>query len=77
LSIDADEIVTAELRMEIEKALQQEQFNGYESLVFPVIAAGKSVMAAGWPGLCAQVFRRHSGRFSDSLVHEKIFVKAQ
>jgi len=47
LSIDADEIVTAELRAEIEQALQQINSTAMKSHAFPVIVAGKCDMAAG------------------------------
>jgi len=52
LSIDADEVVSAELRLEIEKALQQEQVNGYAIPAFPVIAASKSITAVGILIMC-------------------------
>ena len=75
LSIDADEVVTRELRTQIEKALQQEQFNGYE---IPRLSSycGKQIRHGGWwPDYVLRLFRRQSGRFSESLVHEKIFVE--
>jgi len=75
LSIDADEVVTPELRMEIEQAFQQEQFQGYE---IPRLSSycGRQIRHSGWwPDYVLRLFRRQSGRFSDSLVHEKISVE--
>jgi len=75
LSIDADEVVTPELRMEIEQAFQQEQFQGYD---IPRLSSycGRQIRHGGWwPDYVLRLFRRQSGRFSDSLVHEKIFVE--
>lgn len=74
LSIDADEIVTAELRAEIEKALRQNLFQGYE---IPRLSSycGKEIRHGGWwPDYVLRLFRRENGRFSDSLVHEKVCV---
>ncbi|MDD5409895.1 MAG: glycosyltransferase family 2 protein [Methylobacter sp.] len=77
LSIDADEMVTAELRAEIEKALQQEQFHGYE---IPRLSSycGRQIRHGGWwPDHVLRLFRRDCGRFTDSVVHERIIVQGQ
>ena len=74
LSIDADEVVTAELRMEIEKALVQPQFNGYE---IPRLSSycGRQIRHGGWwPDYVLRLFRRDVGYFTDSVVHERIVV---
>jgi glycosyltransferase involved in cell wall biosynthesis len=76
-SIDADEIVTPELRAEIEKALQQEQFQGYE---IPRLSSycGRQMRHGGWwPDYVLRLFRRDCGRFTDSVVHERILVQGQ
>ncbi|MGZ8162551.1 MAG: glycosyltransferase family 2 protein [Methylobacter sp.] len=75
LSIDADEMVTAELRAEIEQALQQEQFHGYEISRLSSYCGRKIRHGGWWPDYVLRLFCRQSGRFSDSLVHEKIFVE--
>ena len=75
LSIDADEVVTAELRAEIEVAIAQAQFNGYE---IPRLSSycGKQIRHGGWwPDYVLRLFRRDAGYFSDAAVHEKIIVQ--
>ncbi|MGZ8191789.1 MAG: glycosyltransferase family 2 protein [Methylococcaceae bacterium] len=75
LSIDADEMVTSELRVEIKHALQQKEFQGYE---IPRLSSycGRQMRHGGWwPDYVLRLFRRQSGRFSNSLVHEKIFIE--
>ena len=77
LSIDADEVVTTELRIEIEKALQQEQFNGYE---IPRLSSycGKQIRHGGWwPDYVLRLFRRNAGYFTESVVHERIVVQGK
>lgn len=74
LSIDADEIVTTELRAEIEQALQQKKIDGYE---IPRLSSycGRQMRHGGWwPDYVLRLFRRNMGCFSDAVVHEKIFV---
>ncbi len=77
LSIDADEIVTAELRAEIEQALQQNKFHGYE---IPRLSSycGRQMRHGGWwPDYVLRLFRRNAGHFSDAVVHEKIIVEGK
>jgi glycosyltransferase involved in cell wall biosynthesis len=77
LSIDADEMVTPELRMEIEQALQQKDFQGYE---IPRLSSycGRQMRHGGWwPDHVLRLFRRDCGRFTDSAVHERIIVQGQ
>ncbi|MGZ5056596.1 MAG: glycosyltransferase family 2 protein [Methylobacter sp.] len=74
LSIDADEMVTPELRVEIEHALQQKEFQGYE---IPRLSSycGRQMRHGGWwPDYVLRLFRRQKGYFSESLVHEQIHV---
>jgi glycosyltransferase involved in cell wall biosynthesis len=74
LSIDADEIVTAELRAEIEQVLQLNTFDGYE---IPRLSSycGRQMRHGGWwPDYVLRLFRRSAGRFSEAVVHEKIIV---
>ena len=75
LSIDADEVVTAELRREIEIAMAQTQFNGYE---IPRLSSycGRQIRHGGWwPDYVLRLFRRNTGYFTDSVVHERIVVQ--
>ncbi|CAA9892277.1 Lipopolysaccharide core biosynthesis glycosyltransferase WaaE [Candidatus Methylobacter favarea] len=77
LSIDADEVVTTELRMEIEKALQQEQFQGYN---IPRLSSycGRQIRHGGWwPDHVLRLFRRNCSQFTDSVVHEHVIVQGQ
>jgi glycosyltransferase involved in cell wall biosynthesis len=74
LSIDADEIVTEELRAEIEQAVQQSKFDGFE---IPRLSSycGRQMRHGGWwPDYVLRLFRRNMGRFSEAVVHEKIIV---
>jgi glycosyltransferase involved in cell wall biosynthesis len=75
LSIDADEIVTSELRAEIEKTLQQDLCKGYE---IPRLSSycGRQMRHGGWwPDYVLRLFRRDCGQFTDSVVHESIIVQ--
>lgn len=77
LSLDADEVVTPELRAEIEQALQQHEFQGYE---IPRLSSycGRQMRHGGWwPDYVLRLFRRDCGRFTDSVVHERIVVQGQ
>ena len=69
-SIDADERVTPELRAEIEQAMRAGKADGY---FCPRLSqfCGQFVHHSGWyPDYVLRLFRRGTGKFSDSLVHE-------
>ncbi len=73
-SIDADERVTQELRIELEQAMGKAVSDGYYC---PRLSqfCGKFVHHSGWyPDYVLRLFRRESGRFSDSLVHESVLL---
>jgi glycosyltransferase involved in cell wall biosynthesis len=77
LSIDADEVVTSELRLEIENALRQDRYDGYE---IPRLSSycGRQMKHGGWwPDHVLRLFRRGYGQFTDSVVHESIIVQGQ
>jgi glycosyltransferase involved in cell wall biosynthesis len=77
LSIDADEIVTAELRAEIELALLQDKFQAFE---IPRLSSycGKEMRHGGWwPDYVLRLFRRDCGYFTETIVHERIIVEGQ
>lgn len=72
LSLDADERVTPELRVEIESALQNAPADGYE---IPRLSSfcGRFMHYSGWhPDFVLRLFRRGRGSFSDALVHESV-----
>ena len=74
LSIDADEQVSAELRVEIEKAIQNNQVDGFE---IPRLSSycGRNMKHGGWwPDYVLRLFKRKLGNFSPELVHERIYV---
>lgn len=77
LSIDADETVTAALRQQIEQAVKSERFSGWE---IPRLSSycGKHMRHGGWwPDYVLRLFRREYGRFTDSLVHERILLEGE
>jgi len=73
-SIDADERVTPALRTEIESAMNEASADGY---FCPRLSqfCGKFVHHSGWyPDYVLRLFKRGSGKFSESLVHESILL---
>lgn len=71
-SIDADERVSPELRIELERAMQRGEADGY---FIPRLSqfCGHFVHHSGWrPDYVLRLFRRGQARFSDSLVHESV-----
>jgi glycosyltransferase involved in cell wall biosynthesis len=77
LSIDADEIVTPELKEEIAVALQQEHYMGYE---IPRLSSycGRQMRHGGWwPDYVLRLFRRECGQFTNSVVHERLVVQGE
>lgn len=71
-SLDADERVTPELRADIERAMREGTAEGYSC---PRLSqfCGKFVRHCGWyPDYVLRLFKRGTGRFSDSLVHESL-----
>ena len=74
LSIDADEIVTPELKAEILAAMQITDNNGFE---IPRLSnyCGRQMRHGGWfPDYVLRLFRRNCGQFTDAVVHERIIV---
>ncbi len=78
LSIDADEIVTPELKQEIENLLKNENLkNGYfirrKNIIF-----GKQIDYTGWyPDHQLRLFRKNKGEFKNSHVHEGVQVDGE
>jgi len=74
LSIDADETVSPELRLEIEDAIQDPGASGFE---IPRLSSycGTVIKHGGWwPDYVLRLFKRKAGRFTGDLVHEKMVV---
>jgi hypothetical protein len=77
LSIDADEVVTAELRTEIERAIKLSGYNGFQ---IPRLSSycGRQIRHGGWwPNYVLRLFCRNAGHFTDSVVHEHVIVQGQ
>jgi len=78
LSLDADERVSDELKMEIQKVVFQDQNNSIQAYSFPRLAyfLGRPIRTGGWyPGYVLRLFRRGKATFNHSLVHESLEVK--
>lgn len=74
LSIDADETVTDELKIEILNAMQRSKYNGFE---IPRLSnyCGRAMKHGGWfPDYVLRLFKREHGSFTDAVVHERIMV---
>ena len=74
-SIDADEMVSPELKAEIQAAMLESSFNGYE---IPRLSSycGKQIRHSGWyPDYVLRLFKRETGCFTDHVVHERIIVQ--
>lgn len=74
LSIDADERVTPELKAEIIAVINDssKRYTGYK-VARRAYFLGKWIKHCGWyPGYVVRLFRKDSGTFSKSRVHEKI-----
>ncbi|MEC4748762.1 glycosyltransferase [Methylomicrobium sp. Wu6] len=74
LSIDADEIVTPELKNQIELAVQSGRYDAYQINRLSSYC-GRQIRHGGWwPDYVLRLFRRQKGYFSEALVHEQIHV---
>ncbi len=77
LSIDADEIISPALRVEIETAITQNQFDAF---LLPRLSSycGKFIKHGGWyPDYILRLFRRELGRFTDDVIHEYVIVEGK
>jgi len=75
LSLDADERVTPELRVQLERAMEQADRDGY---YLPRLSqfCGRFIHHSGWyPDYVLRLFKRDKGRFSDDLVHESVILQ--
>jgi glycosyltransferase involved in cell wall biosynthesis len=72
LSLDADERITPELRLQLIKAMADAQHDGY-FLPRRSQFCGQFINHSGWyPDYVLRLFKRGAGRFSNDLVHESI-----
>lgn len=72
--VDADEVVTPELAVEVLKAIGSDQFVGYR---MPRLThfLGKPIRHCGWyPDYIIRLARKSRARFGDRLVHETLEV---
>ena len=74
LSIDADEVVTESLRVEIEQAIQKNSFQAYEIPRLSTYCGRQMRHSGWWPDYVLRLFQRNSGRFSEAIVHERVLV---
>ncbi len=74
LSIDADEVITPELALEIKAVISSTDRAGYY-IPRKNFYKNKWLRHGGqYPDYVLRLFRRDSGRFSPSMVHEKVIV---
>ncbi|MBF0572569.1 MAG: glycosyltransferase family 2 protein [Desulfamplus sp.] len=77
LSIDADEFVSCDLKIEIEKVINKKN-NNLIAYKIPRSSnyCGRFMKHSGWsPDYVTRLFRRGYARFSDDLVHESLIVQ--
>jgi glycosyltransferase involved in cell wall biosynthesis len=70
LSIDADERVTPELAIEIEKSIRESDADGYEIRRRTRFLGREMLQSRLFPDRILRLFRRGRARFTDALVHE-------
>jgi glycosyltransferase involved in cell wall biosynthesis len=74
-SIDADEVVTPELRAELQRAIAQPQSGAAYSVPRRSSFCGTWIRHSGWwPDRVVRLFRRGAVRFSEDIVHERVLV---
>jgi glycosyltransferase involved in cell wall biosynthesis len=78
LSIDADEVVSRELRDEIKDILESEAaFAGY-FVSRKTMFLGRWIKHCGWyPDFVLRLFRKSQGNFNDAVVHEKVVISGE
>jgi len=72
LALDADEVVSPELKEEILNLMEEESIDGFQ---IPRLTRylGTWIRHGGWyPNHQIRLFRKHKGRFKGGLVHEKV-----
>lgn len=77
LSVDADEVVTENLRDEIKRTIRSEDSKDKDGYLIPRRSnfLGRWVRHGGWyPDLVLRLFRKDKGEFTHQLVHEEVKV---
>lgn len=75
LSLDADELVTPELRAEIQAVMADPAGKAAFAMPRRSSFCGRPMRHSGWwPDYVTRLFRRGQARFSDDLVHERLIV---
>ena len=80
LSLDTDEIVLPELGSEIQEIVRGHRGEGYNAFTMNrlTLYCGRWMRHSGWyPDPVLRLFRRGSGKFTDSQVHEKVQVEGK
>jgi glycosyltransferase involved in cell wall biosynthesis len=76
LSIDSDEWVSPQLRMEIERALENPGERAGYAIPRRSSFCGRYMRHSGWwPDYVLRLFRRERGRFTDDHTHERLVVE--
>lgn len=74
--IDADEVVTSELKASILEALSQQSAKTAYSVNRKSWVFGRFITHSGWyPDRVTRLYRVNEGGYSDDLVHEKVLLK--
>lgn len=74
-SLDADERVTANLKAQLIKAMEEGSEDGF---YVPRLSqfCGRFIRHSGWyPDYVLRLFKRTKGRFSDDMVHERVILE--
>ena len=75
LSLDADEVLSPDLQLEIQAFLSQEPTCNAATLPRLSSYCGRTIHHAGWwPDPVLRLFRRELARFSDDRVHERVLI---
>lgn len=77
LSIDADEVITPELKLEIEQAVKDSEYEGFKIPRLSTYCGTQIHHGGWWPDYTLRLFRRKSGRFTNDRIHEKIIVEGK
>ena len=77
LSIDADEVVSEELRREIEAGMQQDRFAAYRIPHLNNFCGQIMRHGTWWPDAHARLARRDKVKFNDRIVHEGMVVEGR
>lgn len=80
LSLDADEVITPELKKEIRDILEGTEANNWDGFKVPrlMFVGNQSVLHGGfYPDAQLRLFRNGMGRFNDRLVHESVTLEGR